>query len=147
MAEFKHYLEIDLLKALAIISVLVMHSESFAVGTERMVVFAFFLSQAVPVFILMMSINWGASFMRRNYLELKQLYSIDYFKSRFVRIVYPFILAYIVAVALGLYLHKELNLKISVIPIEGPGNYFVTLLFEFIFIFPLLFYLWRKKPG
>jgi hypothetical protein len=76
--------------------------------------------------------------------------------------VFPFALLSIIEIGLGIgiwvftgknvlpgkdVLHIGPMLILGVLPISGPGQYFITLLFQFIFVFPLIYYCYKKNPA
>lgn len=148
-----YYLQIDLLKCIAIISVIIVHSINFrdtsTVPIWINLIVAFSLAQAIPIFFVLMGRNAGASFERKSLFKLSELYSKTYFKARFYRLIIPVLITFIVSLFLGLYLNKIylgiLNL-IGYFPLTGYGNYFISILLQFIFIFPLLYFFYQKNP-
>lgn len=94
MNENKHYLQIDLIKALAIVSVLIIHS--IPNYYSRLPISIFTIEQAVPVFLLIMGLNGTMSFKRRSYINLKQMYGLEYFKHRLMRFLIPFLIIFYV---------------------------------------------------
>ena len=153
MKNLGYYLQIDLLKCIAIISVIIFHSFDF---TNNKALPAFFsliyfsiLVQAIPIFFILMGRNAGASFERKGMVKLGKLYSKTYFKARFYRLIVPVIFIFIFSLFLGLQMDKIylgiLNL-IGYLPLTGPGNYFITIILQFIFVFPLIFFFYKKNP-
>ncbi len=71
MSKLKHYLEIDIIKGIAILCVIISHSMPYTdtINTIRMLT----ISQAVPIFFLVMGRNNGASFQIRNYYSLNHV--------------------------------------------------------------------------
>lgn len=63
MDENKHYLQIDLIKAVAIVSVIILHSVPSSITASTISFFT--MEQAVPVFLLIMGLNGTMSFKRR----------------------------------------------------------------------------------
>ncbi|MHA1453244.1 MAG: acyltransferase family protein [Promethearchaeota archaeon] len=116
---------------------------------------------AIPVFMVVLGFNWGKSLSRKKDQSLKSLYSWEgYWKPKIKRFVVPYaiifglslvylLVAYLVRgpnFLLDLYapeyvpsLHNPL-LKIALIlPVWGPGNWFIPMLFMLIVMFPLLY--------
>lgn len=148
-----HYLQIDLLKCIAIISVIIVHSFDFrnssTVPLWIDLIVAFSLAQAIPIFFILMGRNAGASFERKSLFKLSELYSKTYFIARFYRLIIPVLITFLVSLFLGLYMNKIyigiLNL-IGYFPLTGYGNYFISILLQFIFVFPLLYFFYQKNP-
>ena len=140
--EQKYYQQIDILKALAIISVVILHTipEEYLYSTFAV----FHIWQAVPVFMIIMGVNLAMSFKRREYHKLNEMYSLDYLLRRFERIVYPFILFFVLTFIFGIIktimigenrIYLGALSLIGFLPVTGPGNYFITLLFQLLIYF------------
>lgn len=184
----KYYLQIDILKAFAIISVIIIHSfdkltatlisndqtSSIAVNSlnttsiiqinhitfigiiESVKIFS--LWQAIPIFFIVMGITLGMSFKRRKYSNLKEIYSKNYFKSRFIRLYFPYIVLLLITVILGVLILIATNINlfgnfslytlVGYIPLNGPnfGSYFITLVLQVIFVFPLIYIAYMRNP-
>lgn len=110
---------------------------------------------AVPVFFILMGRNYGTSFKRHQYTTLKSIYSINYFKKQLKRTVYPMVIIAIFSIPIGLFVKGHLYFGVETligrIPFEGFdqgwGNYFFSIILQFIFVFPLLYILHRKYPN
>ena len=147
MDESRRYLQIDILKALAIISVIILHT--IPSNMVRHPLSAFTIYQAVPIFFILMATNAVMSFKRRNYTALSGVYP-NYLKSRFERIVYPLIILWILSLVMGILLGKDIYIGIMTfigyMPLSGPGNYFISILIQFVLIFPILYRLYNYSP-
>ena len=143
MDESRRYLQIDILKALAIISVIVLHTIPSNMVKHPLSIFTIY--QAVPIFFVLMAINALMSFKRHNYTTLSNIYP-KYLKSRFKRVIYPLIILWILSLILGILLNKNIYLGtltvIGYLPLTGPGNYFISILLQFIILFPILYKLY-----
>lgn len=124
---------IDGLKAAAIVGVLLLHSLPSSVLTRGS---GWWVAQAVPVFVLLLGYNSSRTYRRAGYWE-----------RRFRRIYVPFLCVFAVSMAIqpsALRLH---GLVTGVLPTDGPGNYFVTLLFQFVLALPALVWVHRRHPN
>jgi len=86
-------LQIDMMKGLAIVSVIVIHS----VLNNQVLTYSLaglYIWQAVPVFIVILGLNASMSFRRKGYTSLRDLYSKSYVINRFERIVFPTLLIF-----------------------------------------------------
>ena len=143
---------IDTIKGLAIVSVICLHSLS--VHTLYAIAALFSIWQAVPVFIFLMGRNAAASLARRGRRSLREVYSHEYLAQRFDRIYVPFVLAFAATVVVTNVTgtaHDHVRtivggLLAGTLPIDGPGNYFITLVFQFALVFPLVFWGLRRQP-
>jgi len=161
-----HYLQIDILKAVAIIMVILLHSLSLAF--QELIFYRFHLILAVPIFCIIMGLTAALSHKKYDYKMLNQLYSRDYFTRKFKRYIIPFIIIFVISGFLAwLVLTKDLGAIVSnnipserfsyrftepfyyifgYLPLSGYGNYFLTIIFAFIFIGPLLYRIFLFNP-
>ncbi len=149
-----HALQIDVLKGLAIICVLLIHTVGIT-STQMKILANWSFGQAVPVFICIMGVTMGLSFTRRGASTLRELFSTAYFARRFDRIVYPVLLLILVEVVYGaiFFVVRGSNrlvvtprILLGWLPITGPGNDFISMAIAFIFVFPLIYYGYRRAP-
>ena len=153
--------QIDLLKGLAIIAVIATHTLTFS---QMVTGYAnLYLWQAIPIFIIIMAFNAGNSFTRRGDATLRGLFSPSYFARRFERIVYPVLLiglfelvimTFFPAVVnnaplpitprLKMWLPPQTPLFLGWLPLNAPGNYFVSITLQSIVLFPLLYYFYKR---
>ena len=135
---------IDIIKAFAIISVLILHVNVPYEFDQK-----FFLSLytlvSVQIFIIITGYNYTASYMNRN-ITLKTWYGKYNLQRKLKRILIPYILIVIFETII-LYIKvdytKYRNLKyIGTLFLEGglgPGSYYTPVLIQIVFIyFPLL---------
>lgn len=137
--------KIDYLKALATISVIILHS----VPTKALypTFSQLHIWNAVPVFIILMSFTTYISLSKKDSC-LKNLYSFEYLKKRFKRILIPLIPVFILTLIIAKILNKDIYLGwqtfIGHMPLVGKGNYYITLLIEYIILSPLLYWTYKK---
>ena len=138
---------IDVLKALAIIAVILLHSLPiellFSSGAP------YHIWQTVPIFMLLAGYNTANSYQRRNYEYLNQFYNFSFLYKKIERLVYPFLLVWFVQVIAQYVLNSGLSaseLFISLISGGwGPGSYFVPIIIQATLILPLIYLLCRKN--
>lgn len=147
-----HLVQINLIKAFAIISVVILHTWPRELVINSYSLFYFW--QAVPIFLILMSLNSGTSIKRKGIISIPDLYSTPYFVSKFKRIVLPFIFTFIFALIIGLIASQikgdsvitfSKYTIVGKLPIVGPGDYFIPLLFQYVLISPLLYYFYKKN--
>lgn len=150
------FFQVDFLKTFMIAFVIIDHSllHSLIRGTgtelwERM---------SIPVFLILLGFNMGNSFARRGDQYLSELYSWSYFKRKFWRFVFPYIILYIVSTTAGFIIYEENftdtfreNWFLEYIVyqkslLEGPGNWFIPILFQSILLLPLMYKLFSILP-
>ena len=151
-----NFFQIDFLKTFMIVFVIIDHSVIHVLirgtGTqlwERM---------SIPVFLIILGFNMGKSFAKKGDQSLKELYSWVYFKKKFWRFVFPYIILYIVSTTAGFIIYKENftatfrdNWILEYIVyqkslLEGPGNWFIPILFQSILLLPLMYKAFSKLP-
>ncbi len=142
----KHIPAIDFIKGIAIIFVILLHS--IPKQALESILAIFHLWQAVPLFFIIMGYNMALSFRRRGYTSLAS-YMEEYVYRRLKRIAPPFLAIYALSLIIGAYRgfdHSFLWIFIGRFPIDLPGNYFVSMIFQFALIFPFLWILFTKNP-
>ena len=155
--EKKRYFQVDLLKSLMIFLVILDHTVAYAnLYGEG---FELWERIAIPMFLIIMGFNMGHSFMREGDKSLRELYSWNYFKKKFWRYVYPYIILYVVGTIFGFILYgaafpdtfnENWFLEYIIFQktlLEGPGNWFIPVLFQSIIIMPLIYKAFSKWPN
>ncbi len=132
--------------------------------------------QPVPIFLIILGFNRGHSFKRNKLYKLKEMYSFKYFKNMFLRLVFPLLLINLLCFMIDLIfvnltsyhingwsnthlgivswgatnvIYSPVNIFYFLIGVPyfpGPGSFFVLILMQFIFIFPLIFRIFLKSP-
>jgi peptidoglycan/LPS O-acetylase OafA/YrhL len=148
----QHFQQIDILKGLAIIAVLLLHSLSREQLDASYAVFHIW--QAVPVFMVLMGLNLGMSYGSKT-LHFDQLYTPQYFQKKALRIIFPLLLIYVISLLAG-YVWEQVYARevytlgwknlIGVLPVSGKGNYFITLLLQSLIALPLIGYTFNRWP-
>ena len=81
----KHLMEVDLIKGIAIISVVLVHCLPYNDSFMTLRIFAF--SMALLIFMLLMGRNMYASFEKHQYME-NGFHTVSYLKNRLIRFLY-----------------------------------------------------------
>ncbi|MHB8840446.1 MAG: acyltransferase family protein [Candidatus Aquicultor sp.] len=138
----KRLYQIDALKGIAIISVLIMHSMPRDALSASCA--AYHIGQAVPIFMVLMGFAAMQSF------DARGIALIPYYKRRFTRLATPLAIVFAVSLALAILAHLPVNVGretfIGVLPISGPGNYFITLLIEATLLMPFFYLAMKRVP-
>ena len=144
----KRLLQIDLLKALAITSVVVTHSLT---ADQLRTASVFTIEQAVPVFFLVMAFSAKQSFDRTSSAaSLGEIYRSGYLPRRFKRLLGPLFVAVVLSVALGvlrgapLYFGPRTLLLYWPVPLRG--QFFITITILFVAFAPVLYAAYRRAP-
>lgn len=133
---------IDILKALAIVLMLVQHTvpghDLAAVGRNT------WIRVCVPIFFVIMGMNLIGSWERS-----RRAGTAEFLMRRLDRIVGPFLvvlaLAYVIAAVRG-DLDPSASWAVGALPISAPGNYFVTAFVGIVLLFPALAWAFRRSP-
>jgi peptidoglycan/LPS O-acetylase OafA/YrhL len=147
------YAQIDMMKGLAIIGVVVIHSgiSDYLLSHGGVL----WLGQAVPVFMVLLGMNLGMSLSRADMTAVTAVYSPRYRVSRWHRVVVPFAITFAISAVIALIgyftqpgYHVNIGgfTLVGVLPAGGPGNYFFTVLLQFVVVGPALWLAYRKSP-
>jgi peptidoglycan/LPS O-acetylase OafA/YrhL len=155
-----HIVAVDLLKAMAIMLVIVDHS----IGHPILNTWANTLWErtAIPILLLIMGFNANLAFKRHPDQSLRGLYSKDYFKRKFHRIIVPYLIIYGISTLVGLALYgwswdrlisehfdadwSIPHLWLGILPFTGAGDWFLPLLLQSIVILPVWYKIYLKYP-
>lgn len=143
----KRNYNIDIIKGLAIIAVILIHSLS---DELLLAIFSpLYIWQAVPVFLLLAGYNTAASFQRRGYVSLNQFYDISFLYSKVERLLYPFLFIWIIQVTAHFLILDGLSLATMATSLFtggwGPGSYFILVIIQATLILPLIYMLVKKN--
>lgn len=138
---------IDLLKGYAILGVLWQHavpaSITNALGGNL------WARPAVPIFFILLGFNLATSLTRRGRPSLDRATLADYARRRLTRIAVPFLVVlavgYVIAAAQGT-LRAGPALVIGGMPVNAPGNYFITAMIAFVVAMPFLVFAYSRRP-
>ena len=139
--------QIDVLKGLAVLSVVLTHSVSAAVLVRSWAVLHIW--QAVPLFVVVLGANASMSFDRRLQRGAPRLFTREYVTTRALRILGPFALVWLLALIVG---HDRSALQFGwesmllQLPYPGRGNYYVPLVVALLLLAPLVYAAYRKRP-
>ena len=142
-----YYFQLDVLKAIAIILVVMDHSLTWEVKAS--IGSLFWERLSIPFFLMVMGFNMAYSFKYSGGTSLRELYTGAYFKRKIARYVLPFAVLYMGSILLGLYFgHLSFNeyTLLGSPPFWGPGDWFIPLLFGSIVVFPLVYWAFRRQP-
>jgi len=93
----------------------------------------------MPIFMILMGIALGISGIKANYIM-----------SKFKRVIVPFLILWILSFFYGVFYVGQVYLGpdswYGVLPVSGSGNYFITTMFEFIILAPVIWAIHIKSP-
>lgn len=138
-------MQIDYLKGLAIISVILLHS--MTVKQRDLIGGTYYILQAVPVFLILVGYNTVHSYLNKGFTDLRSCYEKSNMIKKFKKILVPFIYIWVLELFILIITKQFITPKILIFSFItggwGPGGYFVTLMIQFIIIIPLLYKLAR----
>ncbi len=144
---------IDILKGILIIFVVVAHF-SFTEEERQGMLFPFWIDMAVPCFMLISGYVSALSFQKREVTHFKVAYRLDILIPKILRFVVPFTIAFIAewivfrlfkVYIVGIRSYGILALVFDYLRGgKGQGSYYFPVMIQFIFLFPVIFFLIRK---
>lgn len=139
--------EIDLLKSISIIFVIIQHSYTLNLLDKYFA--SFYILQSVSVFIILSGYNLSQSYEKNNVNTLLELYSPHVIVKRFKRILIPFTFIWIVQIVLIIIVRERLPLGRIITNYltggEGPGGYYVPTLIQLTILFPIIYKIGKKS--
>ena len=145
--ERKYYFQIDVMKTLMIVLVILDHILPYLAKDLLYIQFWFRLS--VPIFLIIMGFNYGKSFQYRGYSSVGEFYSRDYINQKSQRYLFPFLILFIPLTLIAVIL-DQYNLRIvssrAIFPFWGPGIWYIPVVLSAVIILPGLYILFEKKP-
>jgi peptidoglycan/LPS O-acetylase OafA/YrhL len=145
-----HIPQIDFLKALAIISVIIIHT--FPLAALLVTGSPYYIWQAVPLFILIAGFNGAYGYKKRKAISLKECYDTKTLFRRYSRLLIPFIIYWILELILLSFINQvpydALSLFINFISGGfGWGGYFIPVILQSVIIVPLLYFIAVRNPN
>jgi len=145
--------QIDNIKGIAIVCVLLLHTVPLAFLIESYS--TLFIWQAVPIFLIAIGLTWYYSFRKSDSSTLGELYSGRYIMRRLSRFLTPLLLVFAIDLTVTIATNSFgpsmvstiAMVMVGIMPTYLPGNYFVSLILQLIFIAPLLYYFFTRSPG
>lgn len=141
--------KIDLLKAVAIVSVIILHSITDNTMRNQLGI-PFLVLQAVPIFMILMGLNNSRSFIKINPHTFREAFSWDFFEHRFDRIIFVYFFAVSLEVLVTIVIRKVSFTDIILLYLTGgigPGSYFVPIMIQTLFILPILYVAANKNAN
>ncbi len=133
--------QIDLLKALSIISVIILHSVTDQTMRNQLGI-PFLVLQAVPIFMIIMGFNNSMSYMKHNAITLKEIYTWSLLKHRLDRILWVFMFAVTLEALVAVFINNIKFIDIMLLYLQGgvgPGSYFVPVMIQTLIVLPVLY--------
>lgn len=146
---------LDVIKGFCIICVIATHF-SWSQQERLLYLFPFWIDMAVPVFMIISGYVYALSYKRHNVERLKDAYTIENMLNKIVRYTIPFAIVFLAEIihnyVMGWGSYQGRNLFRTAVSFGldflrggyGPGSYYYPVMMQFIFVFPVLFFIVRK---
>ena len=142
----KRNLNLDLIKGLCILFILIDHFTGWTSATRLSALFPYWITMAVPLLMVVLGYLYAMSYQRHGINTLRKAYSFRQLRDRFIRYTIPFIMAYSIELIIssidnGFFSIFPLWLKDFFTGGWGAGSYYYPILLQFMFFFPIIFFL------
>ena len=137
---------IDIIKGIAILAVIITHT-SWTKEERLSYLFPFWIDQAVPVFMIMSGYVNSLSYCKKRLENLTEALNFRAIISKSLRFIIPFLIAYFIEVIVYTIFKTKSPLELFVTLIRGgfgPGSYYTPVMLQFIFIFPIIYFIIKK---
>lgn len=152
---------VDFLKGIGILFVLITHFD-WTYQERRSMLFPFWIDMAVPIFMIVSGYICACKFERNHISTLNECYSYRYIIRRIINYTIPFMLTFFVEIMLFWIINSQTPgvvslgivdsdrklvslLKLFLSGGNGPGSYYYPLLIQFIFVFPFVYMITKKR--
>lgn len=137
-------LYIDFLKVIAIIFIIITH-DPWSVSNGKLPLFVFVVDMAVPIFMIVSGYNYANG----KHGVIKDEYKLCHILKRLKRFLLPYIIVVFGEVVLLLVIkNKEYTVAALLLDIVkggyGPGAYYTPIMFQFVFLVPILWYIYNR---
>lgn len=139
-------MNIDLIKGLAIISVILLHTWNSEILLP--ILAPYHIWQAVPIFMILLAYNNARSYKRRHLIHWRDFYCFHFMGRRFLAVLQPFLIVFILQIIFRLINGSSLTFGVLIKKFMtggyGPGSYFIPLTLQAYLIMPLFYQRMRK---
>lgn len=139
---------LDVLKGICILLVILTHFDW--VEAERLkYFFPYWMNPAVPIFMIVSGYVYTESFKRKNVSTFKEAYALKGILDKAIRYTVPLLMIYVIEVPLKLIIFEK-KFTVGDILLQlclggyGPGSYYYQYMMQFIFLFPLIYFVIKK---
>lgn len=145
----KRNLNLDLIKGLCILFILIDHFTGWTSATRLSALFPYWITMAVPLLMVVLGYLYAMSYQRHGINTLRKAYSFRQLRDRFIRYTIPFIMAY----SIELIISSIDNGFFTILPVWlrdfftggwGAGSYYYPILLQFMIVFPIIFFIVQR---
>ena len=140
---------VDCLKGISILFIMLTHF-SWSDNIPHKLLFQYWVDMAVPIFMILSGYVYALSYKRKSIEKLSQAYNIPYILEKMIRYIFPYLIAFVVEFIYRYYFKKHTFVTLSewismfLHGGVGPGAYYVPIMIQLVFLFPLIFFMIRK---
>lgn len=141
--ERNHFL--DVLKGIAILFIIVTHYQWS--NEERLLMgFPYWIDMAVTIFMVISGYLYAKSFENKGIDSFEKAYELKSILEKILRFTIPFAVAFMIEVVyIEMLMPDAYNLGILFLQGGlGAGSYYYPIMIQFIFLFPVIFFIVRK---
>lgn len=138
---------LDVMKGVCILFVVITHYEWS--NQERLqYLFPFWIGMAVPIFMIISGYVYAKSYQKNNIVHMREAYSFGFVWKKIVRYTIPFLMACIVEFVALVLKNRRITIEKTIHMLStgglGPGSYYYPIMLQFIFLFPIIYFIIRK---
>lgn len=134
---------LDYLKAICVLMVIITHYDWTDKSSP---VFTMLINMAVPVFMIISGYNFAMSNAKKAEGKLSKMYSWEMLRPKLVRFLVPYLFVCVIEIVLRLAYGREVTLGRAFLEGGyGPGSYYVPVMMQLLFIFPIIYVLIEKN--
>ncbi len=141
------YHSIDFIKGIAILFVVFTHYQ-WTDEQRLKLLFQFWISMAVPAFMIISGFVYSKSYSKHKINTFEKAYSVKGILNKYLRYTLPFAVTFIIEEILFALTGRNVGIRQFVhdflIGGVGKGNYYYPIMIQFIFWFPILYFIIKK---
>lgn len=139
---------LDILKGLCIILIILDHYTGWE-DLRLQLLFPYWITMAVPVLMIVLGYQYALSYDRHAITRMSQAYSLRFVLDKFLRYSIPFWMAFLVefvisSISMGPRAIIGAWIRGLFTGGWGAGSYYYPILVQFIFVFPILYFIVKK---
>ena len=141
---------IDILKGICIIFIILDHYTNWGHELRLLLLFPYWITMAVPILMIISGYVYSLSFKHHSINTFKDAYHYKFVISKCIRYIIPFLIAYLLELAISAYDNGLQNIIVPWINGLftggwGPGSYYYPIMLQFVFIFPIIYFIIQTR--
>ncbi len=144
----ERYRSVDFIKGICILFIIITH-HSWSKAEMSKYLFPFWIDMAVPLFMIISGFVYSESYKKHNITSFEEAYAISNVLNKVMRYTIPFTIVFGVEIV-TLIIRYKVNSSASQMICYfltggfGPGSYYYPVMMQFIFFFPVIFFIIRR---